>query len=75
MEQTATESIAGIKDARPLRRVEYPEYPKPTAGMIGQQKTLQTRMKAVSVLLQASQACTTDEAVIVIGRSRCIWKS
>jgi hypothetical protein len=51
----------GMKEARPLRRVEYPEYPSPTAGMMVQQKTVQTRMKSVSVLSQASQAfCTSD---------------
>lgn len=70
MEQTATERIAGMKEARPLRRVEYPEYPRPTAGIIGQQNTLHTSMNAVSVLLQASQACKTDAAVIVMMKFR-----
>jgi len=40
-----------MKDTNPLRLVEYPEYPGPTAGIIGQQKTLQMRMKAVFSLI------------------------
>jgi len=46
MEQTVMTKREGMKDAMPLRRWLYPEYARPTAGMIGQQKTVQTRTKA-----------------------------
>jgi hypothetical protein len=41
-------------------------YPRPTAGMIGQQKTLHTRMKAVSVLSQASHAVSTADGIAIV---------
>jgi hypothetical protein len=47
-EHTAIAIIAGKNDASPFFLVEYPEYPKPTAGMIGIAKHRHVTIKAVS---------------------------
>jgi hypothetical protein len=71
MEQTPIDKIAGMNEAIPLRRCEYPEYARPTAGIIGQQKTVHTRTKRVSNLLHFSQASSTAEADM-LKKLRCV---
>lgn len=48
--------MAGKKDAKPFLRVEYPEYPNPTAGMIGIAKQRQVTTKSTSVRLDCAKS-------------------
>jgi hypothetical protein len=64
-------SVRGVgkrqgKEDKPMpeRRCEYPEYASPTAGMMGQQKTVQTRTKSVSVRSHASQSFRISEDIL-----------
>lgn len=50
---------AGKKLARLFRRVEYPEYASPIAGIIGQHSTQHTKTNTVSILSQLSQPALT----------------
>ena len=57
--------IPGMNEAMPLRRWEYPEYARPTAGMIGQQKTVHTRTNKVSVRSHFAHASRTAEVAMI----------
>lgn len=66
IEHIPIDSSEGRNEAIPFRRCEYPLYASPTAGIIGQQNTVQVRMKSVSVREHSAHEERTEGGVVVL---------